>query len=344
MKPLSILVAILLCMATAADAQDSAVRSDLNAEEAKLGIDATAFGRRYENSIGRRLANTIVFIFNYKKLLDNLPVGAYPMQDVLSDCDRLKGERINLGTKTAFVRATRDAPPSQSDKFMGLRYKPDGNDMATLRGLCDADRTPLRLFDLMAKEGKWERVKKTQLSSNAIKFTQGRIEISDFRRVFSSNAVIWNVQSAESHLANNNWQLEWELSEIDQVEVANDNSVWWKYEYSDDQQSEGLGDFYLSYSLQPNESLLPGSVSPHGSASISTCGIDEYNEINCQMKWDSPPATVDDQEGTFSLWYESVSEAGEDRQLENWESWYVLTEEPFPSGKADLWIEHDALR
>lgn len=368
MKTLSILIFV-ISLAEAAGAQDGA---DPSALELRIGErlipKGLVIGVRYENSIGRRLANTMVFLFDYRRLLDNIPLGGYSLSEVRKYCGRgsVEASKIDLGTQIALVRVAREGDGHEIGKgnLVGQKFGlEDARSTVTLSSLCESLKAPypsLRMFDLMAAGGKWEPFEEMTRddtrfdglwSPDAVRFMQGRIDTSSHRQLTSMDAVTWNVQPESGHMdEDDRWEIEWSLPETDRAQVAIYSTNWWRYRtnYDVERKIGDIDDFYLSYSSSLNVfsgAGLESSSTGSKPFSISTCEIGELGEVNCNMEWDSPPKLKDDRMGTFSLWYGSPHGATVVSPQGQWlESWYLLTEEPLPSGKVAVWVERDAFR
>lgn len=137
MKVLAIGLFFLVSMAIRAQGDTTSITPETAFNEAWNGGEPV-IGVRYENSFGRRLANTVVFLINYKRLLDNLPIGGYHMSDVGWYCEeKLNRQHLkrDLGRAIAIVSATAEDVGKQ--KYEGKKFRGEGNPpVVTLQDLC----------------------------------------------------------------------------------------------------------------------------------------------------------------------------------------------------------------
>lgn len=138
MKILPIFVSCFL-LAGAVNAQDnSAPQAMESAPDDVRGDKGFALGKElhgteYKNSFGRRLANTVVFLVNYKKLLDNIPLAGYSLREILeTGCkeDAIPGQ-------IALVYKEGGSEEDRIRRVKGAKLAPkDSSSPITLHNLC----------------------------------------------------------------------------------------------------------------------------------------------------------------------------------------------------------------
>lgn len=133
MKILLIFVSCFL-LAGAVNAQDNATPQAMkSAPDDMWGDEAFALGKElhgteYKNSFARRLANTVVFLVNYKKLLANIPLAGYSLPEILDT----KCEEDVIPGQIALIYKE-----DKTRKFRGVKLaSKDSSSPITLHNLC----------------------------------------------------------------------------------------------------------------------------------------------------------------------------------------------------------------
>lgn len=139
MKILLIFISCFL-LAGAVSAQDNATPQAMkSASDDVWGDKGFALGKElhgteYKNSFGRRLANTVVFLVNYKKLLANIPLAGYSLQILDTKCkeDVIPGQEDVILGQIALIYKKKEMK-----KFKGVKLASKGSSSPiTLRSLC----------------------------------------------------------------------------------------------------------------------------------------------------------------------------------------------------------------
>lgn len=341
--------------AGAAQAQaDAAGPPDAEAVSAILKNEGPVLGIAYENTFGRRFANTLALLFDNERLLNSLPVPAYRMDRVRTGlCERQGGApAVDIGEEIAIVRGA--GRPEKTERFIGRKFA-SGNPGAALGlpELCnwldgpDARRaySELRVFDVMGRKGTWRALEESEIPTGVERIMRG----SAFGARREDSIAWWGVRGKVG-----GWTVAWRTedarSSASASELESAGSTWWVY------RPEGASgeDVYLSY---------PGPG--EDSAAVSACGVGlDLGSVGCKMAWDAAPAYPADSSKEFSLWTrrpggwaadyvkgesskvrgEFAAAAHSGTSKPDWDDWYLLTLRPLPSEKAELLIERAAFR
>ena len=120
-------------------------QADENRTSAILRNDGPVLGIVYENTFGRRLANAVGLLFDHESALKNLPVPAYPIDNICGNKGGAPGDDIgekiaivraggligftdptisddDIGEKIAIVRAA--GPQEDPDQYIGWKFVP----------------------------------------------------------------------------------------------------------------------------------------------------------------------------------------------------------------------------
>ena len=321
---------------------------DAGAVSAILRNDGLVLGIEYENTFGRRLANSVGLLFDHESVLKNLPIPAYPM-NLLQDkiCNSEGGPPGgDIGEKIAIVRAAER--PERPDRYIGLKFVPGGsNATIELRHLCDWLDEPdawrayseLHVFDVMGRKGKWVALEVGPPPSGVKRIMRG----SAFGAPQGESAAWWNVGAGDG-----DWTLTWGRLEVEDnvTPPAFANDAWWVYQ-PDNRPVDTPRDEYPVYLSFPDQ-----LGDERKSATVSSCGIDlslGWGWVGCDMTWSKPPALPDDPSKEFSLWAaldESAAPTDSRDWIDSrdWDDWYLLTQRLLQPEEAKLFIERAAFR